>query len=302
MQVYDLRQPGYYKAGSSAKEIFNTLATGMDGTPMNAYDYLADEERWHLAHFLRSRFNKNQGETHTGALTGEIVSVRVQEKLDTQFSSPVWDKASKVEVPLIGFKLRYFPRKILNVQSVHNEKQIAFKLTWKDFSPSKRIWPSDFYLDSVALQFPMTPSSLLELPFFGMGEEGKPVNIWHWKADGRQFVDLSSMPMHYPVGLDMDDLLPLDPFRESSVEEINAEGFGTLSVQSLEDQQLEGQGRWADSQWEVIFLRDLKTSSPNDAGFASPGESYLSLALWDGYKKDRNANKRISLWQKLILH
>ncbi len=297
--VYDLRKPGFYKAGASAKEIVNTLATGMDGTPMSAYDYLADEERWHLAHFLQSRFIQAPSDAPVATLAGEIVSTRVQEHLDIKFSNSIWTKANKIDVPLFGFKARQFPRKMLTVQSVHNEKKIAFKLTWKDLSANKRISADDFYLDSVALQFPMVPSSLLELPFWGMGEKGKPVNIWHWKADGRQFVGEES-GRSIPAST-KGNSSALDPFRESAVEEINAAGFGTLSVQTLEDQQLEGQGRWVRGQWEVIFLRDLKTSSPNDAGFESPGNSYFSLALWDGRKLDRNASKRISLWQKLIL-
>ena len=297
--VYDLRKPGFYKASASAREIVNTLATGMDGTPMSAYDYLADEERWHLAHFLQSRFMQAPNETPVATLAGEIVSTRVQGHLDTQFSNSIWTKANKMEVPLFGFKTREFPRKMLSVQSVHNEKKIAFKLTWQDASANKRNPDSQFYLDSVALQFPMKLSSLLGLPFFGMGEEGKPVNIWHWKADGRQLVGRE--PGRSIPASTKENPSALDPFRESAVEEINAEGFGTLSVQSLEDQQLEGQGRWIGGQWEVVFLRDLKTSSPNDVGFLSPGESYLALALWDGHKMDRNASKRISLWQKLIL-
>jgi DMSO reductase family type II enzyme heme b subunit len=114
-----------------------------------------------------------------------------------------------------------------------------------------------------------------------MGERGRSVNIWHWKADAQK--------------------RRLDPFREASVEEINAEGFGTLSVQSLEDQQLSGKGRWKNGAWEVIFVRALQTIGPWDARFESPGETYLSLALWDGAEKDRNANKLTSLWQVLIV-
>jgi len=50
--VYDLRRKEFYKGGSSGTDIYRTLETGLDGSPMNAYDYISDFERWHLVHFF----------------------------------------------------------------------------------------------------------------------------------------------------------------------------------------------------------------------------------------------------------
>ena len=56
--VYDLKKSWLYKAGFSSEEIYHTLITGLDGTPMSAYDYISSEELWHLVHFLQSQLER----------------------------------------------------------------------------------------------------------------------------------------------------------------------------------------------------------------------------------------------------
>lgn len=49
----DLTARALYKGGASPAEIFRTLTTGMDGTPMTALrSRVSDGERWDLAYFL----------------------------------------------------------------------------------------------------------------------------------------------------------------------------------------------------------------------------------------------------------
>ena len=93
----------------------------------------------------------------------------------------------------------------------------------------------------------------------------------------------------------------LNPFNESPVEEINSRGIGTLTVQPLKDQQLEGRGYWQDGRWSVVFIRDLQTLSKWDVNFMNNNQFLLAFALWDGNKKDMNANKMVSFWQVLSL-
>ena len=59
----------------------------------------------------------------------------------------------------------------------------------------------------------------------------------------------------------------LNPFTESPVEEINSRGIGTLTVQPLKDQQVEGRGYWQNGRWSVVFIRDLQTLSKWDVDF-----------------------------------
>jgi len=47
---------GVYKCGDSNADIYRTIVTGMDGTPMPSYaDSIQNEkERWYLVHYIRS--------------------------------------------------------------------------------------------------------------------------------------------------------------------------------------------------------------------------------------------------------
>ena len=250
--VYDLKQPRLYKAGYSSEEIYHTLVTGLDGTPMNTYDYVPAGDLWHLVHFLQSQ-HKNE----------EIPPLRVSQKI-------VSNSTSK--------KIGASPEDIL------------WKGIWEDETPEIAKPGANFYMDAVALQF--SSLSRFDLIYYGMGERQKPVNIWHWKADSFQIVEGQSQ---------IRNKFAVNPFSEKSVEEMNASGFGTLTVQSLEDQQVVGKGRWKNGKWTVVFLRNLKTASPFDIQFLKSANALVAFALWDGQQKEKNANKRVSFWQQLLI-
>jgi DMSO reductase family type II enzyme heme b subunit len=170
-------------------------------------------------------------------------------------------------------------------------------MEWSDPTPDKAFASAPFFLDAIALQFVEGEEQNRDVPFFGMGEKGKPVNIWHWRADAMQQVDRDSKST---TGREDEVIrLSLDPFRRSSVEELNAEGFGRLSVQSLEDQQVSGRGVWAGGRWRVVLIRNLKTPGSHDVQFEEADSMLLALALWDGSARDKSASKAVSLWRSL---
>jgi mono/diheme cytochrome c family protein len=48
-------QDGYYKSGPSDADLYRTIATGMTGTPMDAYkDEVSDDDIWKLVDYIRS--------------------------------------------------------------------------------------------------------------------------------------------------------------------------------------------------------------------------------------------------------
>jgi len=294
--VYDLERPELYKAGASSRDIYQTLVAGMDGTPMNAYDYLTEDERWHLVHYLQSRFTSPvmPGESKDPPLS----SIKIAEPLSRDPFHPIWKQVPSRTIRLNPVQFRGHPIGRLQVQSVHNGRRIAFRLTWSDSQPDGALVTNSGYLDEAAIQFALHPGPVADSPFYGMGERKKPVNIWHWKADAGQRITGNPArsvavrsEKHY-----------VNPFSESPVEELNASGFGSLTVQSLQNQQLQGQGAWQDGQWTVVFVRDLVTPSRQDVHFKQGGHFLLAFAVWDGANKDKNANKVVSFWKTLVLN
>jgi len=55
IRAYDFTRPGRMKGGHRPADVYRTLATGMDGTPMPSYrDSVPAEDLWHLVHHVRS--------------------------------------------------------------------------------------------------------------------------------------------------------------------------------------------------------------------------------------------------------
>ena len=294
--VYDLRRPELYKARASGHAIYQTLVAGMDGTPMTAYDYLTEDERWHLVHYLQSKFTSSLH--HEKQKDLPLSSIKISEPVTQDPFHPVWKQAPKKTIRLNPVQFRGHPIDHLQVQSIHNDHDIAFRLIWSDPQPDGAETTSSGYLDEAAIQFALKPGPVQDGPFYGMGERRKPVNIWHWKADISQAIIGNS---GRAVSIRKENHF-VNPFNESPVEELNASGFGSLYVQSMQNQQLRGNGTWKDGKWAVVFIRELATPSRQDIHFKRGNHFLLAFAVWDGANKDKNANKVVSFWKTLVLN
>ncbi len=246
-------------------------------------------------------------------------------------ASELWRQAPAVEVPLsaqnITKPLALETRvKSVTARALQNDEQIAIMVEWVDETQNDSMVRVQDFRDAVALQFPLAEG----LPFFCMGQQGGNVNLWHWKADwqrdlnARQDMDTQYQNMYvdyYPFAdpdagaraeiADYQDTnyipaleagnLFASPAHRSPVEDLIAGGFGTLTAQPAEGQNVRGYGEWADGRWRVIFSRDLASAEADDVSFA-PGKVYsLAFAVWDGANQERNGQKSTSQWVSLQL-
>ena len=84
--------------------------------------------------------------------------------------------------------------------------------------------------------------------------------------------------------------------RVSAVEDLNAEGFSTLTTQAHQD--VDGSGNWRNNRWAVVFKRNLSTSDKNDTQF-SGSKTPMAIAIWNGGNKERNGQKAVTQWNTL---
>jgi len=94
---------------------------------------------------------------------------------------------------------------------------------------------------------------------------------------------------------------PMARPRRSPVENLNAAGVGTITSQPAEAQIIRGEGRWADGKWRVVMVRSLRTENPRDAQLQPGQDSAVAFAVWDGAQRDRDGQKAVSVWQRLLL-
>jgi hypothetical protein len=266
----------------------------------------------------------SQGLTLTAALVEGDLPIK-------DVASELWGDTTAVEVPLSAQNiskpiLLETKVKSLTVRALHNGSQIALRVEWVDDTQDDQMIRTQDFRDAVALQFPLVEGQ----PYFCMGQAGGDVNLWHWKADwqadiaARQDMETAYPNMYvdeYPyaevdVGAiasvaDYSDpnYLPAmqagnlfaSPVRLSPVEDLIAGGFGTLTAQPAEGQNVQGHGEWKDGKWQVIFSRELSTNTAEDVAFATGKTHAVAFAVWDGANKERNGQKSTSQWISLQL-
>ncbi len=311
--VYDLTNPNTYKWGFDKKQVYMTLTTGIDGTPMKSFSHLTDEERWRLADYIISNIKMEQ--LQSAEYETDIYSKIIDVEPDLEPDSEFWQEIPSQDVHLIPLNARRNPVNRIQFQSVIYEGDFFVRLQWDDPTPNKSSSRHQDFKDAVAVEFALGDVLLHEHghnePFFGMGNRGKVVNIWQWRADWQQEIETKKQLEYATDGMQDHDVLifggevnpveALNPFRENPVEELNAEGFGTLTPQPLTKQNVQGNGVWKDGKWTVVLSRSIRSLNKWDILLKKKEPILVAFAVWDGSNSDRNGRKVVSMWQRLHL-
>jgi mono/diheme cytochrome c family protein len=295
----NLTKSWMYKGGNDVKDIFLRISGSFNGTPMPAFlDTLTEEERWSVAQYVKSL----QRPVPTGSKV-VIESRKVTGDISLDPNAPIWKDADPVDVLMSG-QVHLPPRNqsptvdFVLIQSVYNDKEIAFRLEWDDRTQNitqqdseavQKMETPDFTAtypvlyppsvrlrnlrDAAALQFAVRLPQGPEKPHFFLGDTGKPVNLWEWKADLQK------------------------------VEELNAKGYKTpAALQPPDSQQAEGKGVFDDGVWRVVMKRPLTTKDvANDVQFATGQLIPVAVHIWDGANGETGLRRTISSWYFVVL-
>lgn len=257
-----------------------------------------------------------QGDTLFAAQVGGALPV------DAPFDQ-VWEFAPPLDVALSG-QTTVVPRLLvpsvpsIRVRALMDDTRLAVLLEWSDATLDDSAIEGERFADAAAMQFALgTGTSVC------MGQQAGGLNIWHWKADwaadvaaGRR-LDVGDahpdMPQDVQVGsgdpgpdgfLTARDAgnLRSGATLASSVEDLDAAGFGTLTSQPPDSQNVHGASEHRDGTWRVVMSRDLTVGDPSDATLVPGGPaSVVAFAVWDGSHGDRNGQKSVSAWLSLAL-
>jgi hypothetical protein len=244
--------------------------------------------------------------------------------------SAVWQQATAIDVPLsaqnvVRPMMLNTNVKSLTARALHNGTQLAVLVEWADETQNDSMVRVQDFRDAAAVQFSLAETA----PFFCMGQQGGNVNIWHWKADWQADIaarqDMESLYPNmyvdqYPFTSAADEPVLAAPAdytdpnylpalasgnlfasatRTSPVEDVIAGGFGSLTAQPAEGQNVQGYGVWADGKWRVIFSRDLASAEADDVAFTAGNVYSMAFAAWDGANDERNGQKSTSQWVSL---
>jgi len=252
-------------------------------------------------------------------LSGDlIVAKKIKGEIPLDPSAQEWNEAKETTISLhsqdsVIPRSPVFRRSKVSVRAFYNNKELGLRLSWSDSTKDEKVAGVEFFQDAVAVGFPVHYGEEAPLPYIGMGNPGRPVNIWQWNASwqadidkGFQGVEVTykdmipdNAPLHFRTGLEAGAALSKEK-RTSPIANLVAEGFGTLEpAPSLE---LMGKGVWKNDQWSVVIKRPLRVGIEMGYSFKrNEGMIPITFAVWDGALKERNGIKGVTRWRFLHL-
>ena len=186
-----------FRGGRARTEIATRLANGVLGTPMPAFLEAVEkpEDIWHLTNYIVSL-----GPDSPQPATLVTVSA-VRDAIPDDPGADFWKKITPSNILLEG-QVIVDPRNfnpaidLVSVRAAHNDKEIAFHLTWDDPAESKGDGKATFP-DAIALQFAPQQPPGTERPYFLMGDATDGVYLLRWEQ-GKGVTEVSA---HGPTKL-----------------------------------------------------------------------------------------------------
>jgi len=285
----NLTKPWTYRGSNDPKDIFARITTGIPGTQMPSFadpaskKSISIEERWHVANYVASLAKVEEvvnpantvikAEMAEGDLPAEPNDERWNQTVSTTF----------MLVPQFIGKERFFKpsNDTITVRALYNESKIAMLLEWDDRTKSipgdeqaEKIADLPMSEDGVAVQLPVVIPTEMEKPYFGMGDEAHPVNIWHWKSG------TSSAP--------------------ESASLANAMGFAKIEKREVGD--LVTKSSYDNGTWRVLFTRSLTTGdAENDLQFVEGKFIPVAFAAWDGSNSESGSKHTMTTWYWMLM-
>lgn len=204
----------------------------------------------------------------------------------------------------------------LDVRAVRNDDHASFLLEWNDDSADVRA-TIDSFGDMIAVELPV---ALGPPPAPFMGSKGGRVQILQWRADWQTDVDKGAVTMRelyphaYAADFHHEDHLPpaeaaayrgpaalgnpmSDRQRTSSVQDLMAEGFGSLTPRPT--QAALGAASHDGKRWHVVITRPLAPHGEAAANLAPGTRTHVSFAVWNGSHREVGARKAWAAWVPL---
>jgi DMSO reductase family type II enzyme heme b subunit len=277
----NLTRPWTYRGGMARRDIYRNIALGINGTPMPVFgdmtplDAELREQIWHTVNYVQSLWT-NEVEPEVKSV---LLAKRVHGPLPLSPDDASWRTVPVNYYPLVGQVIedpRLFNPMVvgIEVQAVHNDKEIAFRLVWDDRTESQpgERGGKEVYADAVALQFPSQYAGEMERPYFLMGDSARPTDLWYWRHDTAATVLVqttgykSFQPGNNPGGI-------------------------------------QSQGLVDDGQYRVVMKRSLQTKNADkESQFTVGAFLPFSMTTWDGSNDEHGGGKRtVTAWYNLYL-
>jgi mono/diheme cytochrome c family protein len=323
IRVADLSQSWTFRGGSTREDIFRTMSTGFNGTPMPSFaDALTPEQRWAITDFIESL-----GGSNGPGYTNLVIARHVPEKIDTSKGTAIFASAPAARLAIVGQIMQpgrafHPPATSVVVQAIWDGESIAVLARWHDMSaqktgtngptlavpPEEEEEPAGETADTGgASKNPfgdqeVTPPAAGQAPKDPFAEPAEA-------APASEFSDAFAvqLPLQAPTGNAKPYFLFGDPqnsadlwfFDLAQAEPGRFTARGSADITPTDKGDLTGVANYDQGEWSVIFKRPLRPS----AGAALAPAQFMPIAfsVWDGFSRERGNRRGLSVWYSLYL-
>jgi cytochrome c len=304
----DLSQSWTFRGGATREDIFRSMSTGLNGTPMPGFvEALQPEQRWAIADFIDSLSG-----TSGPGYSNLVVAKHVLDPIDLAKGAASFASARVARFPIVGQIMepgRSFhpPATNVNVQAIYDGDSIAVLVRWHDMNadkagkngPSLPV-PLEEEEESATAGGPAPAAGAAADPFAEQAAPAAPVS---------EFSDAVAVqvPSQVPAGArkpyflfgDGQNSVDLWFFDLAKPDPVQFTAKGSADVTPNSSGDVTGVASYDQGEWSVIFKRPLKAGS--GAPF-TPGEFLpIAFSVWDGFSHERGNKRGLTVWYSLYM-
>src|SRR5688572_5212544 len=322
IRAANLAQRWTFRGGASREDIFRTMSTGLNGTPMPSFaDALPPEQRWAITDYIASLSEEEP------AYTNLVVAKYVQDPIDLAKGAASFEPAPVARLPIVGQIMepgRQFnpPTTSVNVQAIYDAESIAFLVRWHDMGPDKGkndptlpVPPEEEVVRGAAAgsggatsdnpfgdQEVTTPAAQAPAdPFADPVSAAAPPPSEFSDAVSIQIPTATPTSARKPYFIfgDGQNSVDLWFFDLARPEPLQFTGRGSAAIEPNDTGDVTGAASYNEGEWSVIFKRPLRASA--GAPFV-PGEFLpIGLSVWDGFSRDRGNRRGLTSWYSIYV-
>lgn len=316
----DFTQRWTFRGGATREDIYRTLTTGFNGTPMPAFgEALTPEERWAITDYMVSL-----GDGDEPGYATLVTAKRVDDAIDLAKGAESFAAAPVARLPIVGQIMepgREFhpPVASVLVQAIYDATDVAFLVRWNDMSAETTGSNSPALVVSREEEESREGAQAAagaEVDEWGEAVEAAPADPWGEEdapAGGASpagtFSDAVAiqLPLQIPTGARKPyfllgdaangvDLWFVDLAR-GSADQFTA--HGSTAIAALDASDVTSSAHYDNGEWSVVFKRSLTAGSgvPFTPGTFVP----VSFSVWDGGSRERGNMRGLTLWSSLYV-
>ncbi|HET8946493.1 MAG TPA: c-type cytochrome [Candidatus Polarisedimenticolia bacterium] len=328
----DLTQRWTFRGGGTRQDVFRTLSTGLNGTPMPSYfDAIPDDQRWALVDYIDS-LSEAQPDYQT-----LVSAVAIDEAIDLQRADEQFKKAKTARFPLVGQIMEpgrdfHPPAVSLQVEAIRDSESLAIRVRWHDLRADTTghnapdlavpleeeveagaapaaggegggdVWGGEEAAPAAPQGQAAAPAggdvwgeaSAEAAPAAGPASEFSDAVAIQWPAAA-----LTSARKPYFIFGDQTSAVDLWFMDLAKPEPRQYTGKGSASLTPNDTGELSGTAHYDDGAWSATFKWPLHPSAgiPFNEGQFVP----VAFTVWDGFNRERGNKRALTVWYYLYV-